>query len=70
MHGRPAGPDVDRLIDRALAEPDQARRAALWAESGQAARTTGQAVVSATGASTITGIRRCGTRRSYAAHPG
>lgn len=26
-------PDVDRLIDRALAEPDQTRRAALWAET-------------------------------------
>jgi ABC-type transport system substrate-binding protein len=26
-------PDVNRLIDRALAEPDPARRAALWAET-------------------------------------
>jgi ABC-type transport system substrate-binding protein len=28
-------PDVNRLIDRALAEPDPTRRAALWAETDQ-----------------------------------
>jgi len=28
-------PDVNRLIDRALAEPDQTRRAALWGELDQ-----------------------------------